>query len=285
MSEAPPDPPPAANWRDRWYVIIFEHDTPAGKRFDVWLLWAILLSVLVVMLESVGAIKARYETLLLAAEWGFTILFTAEYVVRLLVVRRPWRYAVSFFGIVDLLSILPTFLTLLPFVSGSQGLATVRSLRLLRAFRIFKIGKMLTEADALKQAVSMSRAKIAVFLSAVLIAVVIVGSAMYVVEGRLEGSGFTSIPTSMYWAVVTMTTVGYGDIAPVTPLGKFIAGMMMLFGYSLIIVPTGFVSAELVGNKQKAPGTLSLRTCAACLSEGHDKDASHCKYCGEPLPA
>ena len=279
MSVAPPQPP-QQDWRDRWFVIVFEHDTPAGKRFDVALLVAILLSVLVVMLESVPAIGERYAAPLLAAEWAFTILFTAEYVVRLIIARRPLRYVVSFFGLVDLLSILPTYLTLLPNVSGSQGLATVRSLRLLRAFRIFKIGKMLTEADALKQAVFMSRAKIAVFLSVVLIAVVIVGSAMYLVEG--PDNGFTSIPLAMYWAIVTMTTVGYGDIAPMTALGKGIAGLMMLFGYSLIIVPTGFVSAELVGSAKKA-GTLSTRTCPACLCEGHDRDATHCKYCGEPL--
>ena len=270
--------PTRASWRDRWFVIIFEHDTPAGKRFDVLLLIAILLSVLVVMLESVDRVAERYGTLLTAAEWAFTIFFTAEYVVRLAIARRPWRYVFSFFGLVDLLSILPTYLMLV--VPGSQGLATVRSLRLLRAFRIFKIGTMLSEADALKRAVFMSRAKIAVFLSAVLIAVVIFGSAMYLVEG--SENGFTSIPQSMYWAIVTMTTVGYGDIAPVTALGKIFAAMMMLFGYSLIIVPTGFVSAELVNSSGKR-GQLSTRTCPACLCEGHDTDATHCKYCGEPL--
>ena len=273
--------PQSETWRDRWYEIIFEHDTPAGKRFDVWLLAAILLSVLVVMLESVEGLKARYGSWLFAAEWAFTFLFTVEYVVRILVAKRSWRYVFSFFGIVDLLSILPTYLTLFPGISGSQGLATVRSLRLLRAFRIFKIGTMLSEADALKQAVYMSRSKVAVFLSVVVIAVVIVGSAMYLVEG--PENGFTSIPLSMYWAIVTMTTVGYGDIAPITPLGKGIAGLMMLFGYSLIIVPTGFVSAELAGSTKKPVGTLSVRTCRSCLREGHDRDATYCKYCGEPL--
>lgn len=273
-----------AAWRDRWYDIIFEADTPAGKRFDVWLLWAILLSIVVIMLESVSSYEVRFGPQLHSAEWLFTILFTVEYVARLICAKNPWRYAISFYGVVDLLSILPTYLTLIygngvdaaDADTGLQRLTVIRSLRLLRAFRIFKLGHMLSEADALKKAIHQSRAKIAVFLSVVLISIVIVGSAMHVIENGKPG--FESVPESMYWAVVTMTTVGFGDSVPTTVLGKAVAAGMMLLGYCMIIVPTGIVSAEL---SHKKP--LTTRLCSHCHREGHDNDAQYCKYCATEL--
>ena len=278
------------SWRDACYEIIFEADTPAGKLFDVVLLVAILLSVLVVMCDSVEAIHEEYPRLLHRAEWTFTILFTVEYAVRIACARRPLRYIVSFYGIVDLLAILPTYIMALPiFAVGPsvQRLAVVRALRLLRAFRIFKLAHMLSEATALREAIWASRAKVAVFLSVVLIAVVIVGSAMHVIEGgRVDAhnkpidTGFESIPESMYWAIVTMTTVGYGDVSPTTPLGKALAAGMMILGYCLIIVPTGIVSAELA---QATKSNLTTQVCAECMAEGHDADAVHCKYCGARL--
>ena len=265
-----------ASWRERWYEIIFEADTPAGKLFDVVLLVAILASVLVVMLESVEEISGEYGPLLVKAEWFFTGLFTVEYVVRIVCARRPLRYVFSFYGVVDLFAIVPTYLGLL--LPRAQGLAAVRSLRLLRAFRIFKLGQMLSESQALRRAIWASRAKLAVFLTFLLTAVVIAGAAMHVIEGPEHG--FTSIPQGMYWAIVTMTTVGYGDIAPQLPLGKVLAAGIMLLGYSLLIVPTGIVSAELVQHGRKP---LTTQVCPECMAEGHDIDAVHCKYCGGRL--
>lgn len=266
-----------AAWRDRWYEIIFEADTPAGKLFDVILLWAILLSIGVIMLESVKSISDRFGHELQTVEWVLTIAFSAEYIARLATAKNPFRYAVSFYGLVDLLSILPTYLTLFLDDAETQRLVVIRSLRLLRAFRVLKLGHMLSEADALKTAVYLARAKIAVFLSVVLIAIVIVGSAMHLIEeGR---AGFESIPASMYWAVVTMTTVGFGDAVPTTDLGKFVAAAMMLLGYCMIIVPTSIVTAELAG--QKKP--LTTRMCPHCQTEGHDVDAVYCKYCAVEL--
>jgi voltage-gated potassium channel len=280
----------ARSWRERWYEIIFEADTPAGKLFDVLLLIAIILSVLVVMCESVNGIRRAHPKLLVRAEWFFTLLFTFEYGLRIVCARRPMRYIFSFYGIVDLLAILPTYIIALPIVEGgpsAQRLAVIRALRLLRAFRIFKLAHMLSEATALRQAIWAARAKVAVFLSFVLIAVVIVGSAMHLIEGgRLDAqgqpiaSGFDSIPESMYWAIVTMTTVGYGNVAPITASGKALAACMMILGYCMIIVPTGIVSAEL----SHATGTgQSTQVCPECMAEGHDTDAVHCKYCGSML--
>ena len=280
----------ARSWRERWYEIIFEADTPAGKLFDVLLLIAILLSVLVVMCESVDTIRQAHPKLLVRAEWFFTLLFTLEYGVRIVCARRPLRYIFSFYGIVDLLAILPTYIIALPFFEGgasAQRLAVIRALRLLRAFRIFKLAHMLSEATALREAIWAARAKIAVFLSVVLIAIVIVGSAMHLIEGgRVDSegqpiaTGFDSIPESMYWAVVTMTTVGYGDVSPTTALGKALAACMMILGYCLIIVPTGIVSAELAHAGGKG---LTTQVCPECMSEGHDADAVHCKHCGAKL--
>ena len=262
--------------RERWYEIIFEADTPAGKWFDVGLLIAILLSVLVVMLESVESIHRDYGNLLVSAEYFFTALFTVEYIVRILCAPRPLRYVFSFYGLVDLLAILPTYLVIA--LPGAHRLAVVRALRLLRAFRIFKLGHMLSEATALRKAIYTSRSKIAVFLSFVVIVVVIVGSTMHLIEG--PENGFTSIPQSMYWAVVTMTTVGYGDVAPQTPLGQVIAAFIMILGYSMIIVPTGIVTAELTKPAMKI---ITTQVCPECMAEGHDVDATHCKFCGGKL--
>ena len=264
------------SWRERWYEIIFEADTPAGKTFDVLLLLVIILSILVVMLESVETTRTQYGSWLVGAEWLITILFSLEYAVRITCARRPLRYIFSFFGVVDLLAILPTYLMVL--LPGAQRLTVVRSFRLLRAFRIFKLGHMLSEASQLRRAFWAARAKIAVFLAVVLTIVVIVGSAMHVIEG--PDHGFTSIPQSMYWAVVTMTTVGYGDIAPQTPFGKALAALIMILGYSLIIVPTGIVSSELA---QASAKPITTQVCPECLAEGHDADARYCKYCGGKL--
>jgi voltage-gated potassium channel len=278
------------SWRERWYEIIFEADTPAGKLFDVLLLIAILLSVLVVICESVESIREDYPWLLVRAEWFFTLLFTLEYAVRIICARRPLRYIFSFYGAVDLLAILPTYLIALPIFEGApsaQRLAVIRAIRLLRAFRIFKLGHMLSEASALREAIWAARAKITVFLSFVLIAVVIVGSAMHLIEGgRVDsagqpiGSGFDSIPEGMYWAIVTMTTVGYGNVSPETALGKALAACMMILGYCMIIVPTGIVSAELA---QAGAKNVTTQVCPECMREGHDPDAIYCKYCGETL--
>ena len=267
---------PTRSWQRRLHEIIFEADTPAGKAFDYALLWCIMLSVLAVMLESVPRLRAQYGDTLYTIEWAFTILFTVEYGFRLLSVHRPVRYAVSFFGLVDLLSIIPTYLSLL--VPGSQYLLVIRILRLLRIFRIMKLGEYLYEADILTRALRASRYKITVFLLTVVTLVIIIGAVMYVVEG--ETNGFTDIPTSIYWAVVTLTTVGYGDVAPRTALGQAIASIVMLLGYGILAVPTGIVTIELARATQQP---VSTQVCPACGAEGHDADAAYCKYCGTNL--
>lgn len=269
-------PVPERPWRDRLHEIIFEADTPAGRAFDVVLIVAILASVLVAMLESVAAIRARIGPELYATEWFFTILFSIEYLFRLACVRRPLSYARSFYGVVDLLAILPTYVSLA--VPGAQQLLTIRVIRLLRIFRIFKLAAYLNEAAVITAALRASVRKILVFILAVLVLVVFVGSLMYVVEG--EENGFTSVPRSAYWAVVTLTTVGYGDIAPKTPLGQSLAVVVMLLGYAIIAVPTGIVTVELSHATRRAPTTQS---CPSCSLEGHDPDAAHCKHCGSKL--
>jgi voltage-gated potassium channel len=265
---------PDARWRGRLHEVIFEADTPAGRAFDVALIWCIILSVAAVMLESVASMRARYGAVLYAVEWFFTVLFTVEYALRLVSVRRPARYAGSFFGLVDLLAIVPTYLSLL--VPGSQYLLAVRVLRLLRVFRVFKLTEYLSEARVITTALRASRRKISVFLLAVLSIVVVVGSLMYVIEG--EANGYTDIPTSVYWCIVTLTTVGYGDISPQTPLGKALASVVMIMGYGIIAVPTGTVELS-----QAARAHASTQACPACGAEGHDADAAHCKYCGSRL--
>ena len=263
-------------WRDVLFEIIFEADTPAGKWFDIILIICILLSVLTVMLDSVSSIREKHGELLYAVEWFFTILFTVEYIFRLICVGRPIRYAVSFFGIVDLLAILPTYMSLLFF--GSRYLSVVRVLRVLRIFRVLKLGHHTKEAAVLKKALYASRRKILVFLFVVLSLVVIIGSLIYLIEE--EENGFTSIPRSVYWAIVTLTTVGYGDISPVTGLGQFLAAIVMILGYSIIAVPTGIVTVEL---SRAHAEQSSCQACPSCSAEGHDRDAKFCKYCGTKL--
>lgn len=259
-------------------MIIFEADTPAGKNFDVALLVAIATSVVAVMLDSVASIRAEYGLGLDIAEWFFTLLFTIEYGLRLLCVPVPSRYARSFFGVVDVLAILPTYLSLL--LPGAEHLLVIRGLRLLRIFRVFKLGRFLGETSILRKALIDSRHKITIFLGTIAILVTILGTAMYLIEG--EENGFTSIPISVYWAVVTMTTVGYGDLAPQTVVGKALAMIVMMLGYSILAVPTGIVTAEIV---ESAVGSrrLTTRSCAHCLTEGHDADARFCKACGASL--
>ncbi len=265
-----------ASLRSRLHEIIFEADTRAGKLFDVVLISAILASVTVVMLDSVESIHQKYQSILLSAEWFFTILFTIEYIARLLVVKLPFRYARSFFGVVDLLAILPSYLDLL--FPGSHYLLVVRVLRVLRIFRVLKLVQYVREARYLRRALIASRRKITVFLFSVLTLVVILGSLIYVIEGG--ENGFTSIPRGIYWAIVTLTTVGYGDISPQTPLGQFVAALVMILGYSILAVPTGIISAEMTSALGQ---NLNTQACPACGAENHDDDARFCKYCGEAL--
>ena len=266
------------DWRWKLHEIIYEADTPAGKIFDILLLIMIVLSVVVVMLESVYSIKAAYGNILYLIEWGFTILFTIEYIARIIVVTRPARYITSFFGIIDLISILPTYLSLI-FV-GAQAFLVVRSIRLLRIFRVLKLARYIIEASQLTAALKASRIKILVFLGGVFTFVVIIGTTMYLIEG--PENGFTSIPESIYWAIVTLTTVGYGDISPQTPLGKGLASLVMIMGYGIIAVPTGIVTAEM--SYQKYPmKKVSTQACPHCSAEGHEADALFCKNCGGKL--
>ena len=264
------------NWRMTLHEVIFEADTPAGKWFDVLLILAILVSVVMVMLDSVATIQNSYGPVLLAGEWFFTILFTIEYVLRLLGVGRPLAYATSFYGVVDLLAILPTYLSI--FIPGAQYLLVIRILRVLRIFRILKLVQYLGEARMLTQALRASRRKITVFLFVVLTLVTIFGSLIYLVEDPKDG--FTSIPKSIYWAIVTLTTVGYGDISPQTGLGQLLSALIMIIGYGIIAVPTGIVTVELT---QAFKRQISTQACPECSAEGHDIDAKHCKYCGSKL--
>jgi voltage-gated potassium channel len=268
---------PSTKRRARLHEVIFESDTRAGRAFDLILIWLILFSVATVVLESVREIREQYGGLLYALEWLFTVLFTVEYFLRLLSVRRPVRYATSFFGVVDLLAVIPTYLSI--FVPGSQYLLVIRILRLLRVFRLLKLSEYVMEADTLRRALRASRRKISVFLSAVVLLVVIIGAVMYVVEG--EANGFTSIPVSIYWAIVTLTTVGYGDLSPKTALGQMVASVVMVIGYGIIAVPTGIVSVELA-HAVRDRG-ITGQACPSCSAEGHDPDAVCCKYCGARL--
>ncbi len=262
--------------RDRLGDIIFGTETPAGKTFDLILIIAILVSVAVVMLESTEYFRTNYGPLLTGLEWGFTILFTVEYLMRLYTAARPWRYARSFFGIVDLLSIIPTYISY--FFPGTQVLVAIRTLRILRVFRVLKLVKFVREAGVLGRAIVASRHKIIVFLYTVLVLAVIVGSLMYLIEG--EEHGFTSIPRSIYWAIVTVTTVGYGDITPQTVAGQTLSAFLMIMGYAIIAVPTGIVTTELAREEMRSTARLM---CRSCNTEGHDPDAAYCKFCGEAL--
>lgn len=272
---------PLSGWRLRWYTIIFEADTLAGRRFDQLLIVAIVLSVAVVMADSVASLHERYGRIFYGMEWGFTLLFTAEYIARLMCVRHPTRYAKSFFGVIDLVSVLPTYLAL--FFPGVYALLDVRVLRLLRIFRIFKLTAYVVEYQGLLYALSASRRKILVFLSAVAMLVLILGTVMYVVEGPEHG--FTSIPVSVYWAITTVTTVGFGDITPKTDIGRLIASFMMLMGWGTLAVPTGIVTAEMAAQRGRRIDLPTTRTCHECLSEGHAANARFCFNCGARLPA
>jgi len=273
------DPSPVTNsralWRDKCGEVIFGHETWAGRLFDVVLLTLILLSVLSVLLESVRSISQQYGTILRVAEWTFTGLFTIEYAARLISARNPKNYAISFFGIVDLLAIAPIYLSLL--FAAAHSFAVVRSLRLLRVFRILKLTEYIGEATVLRVALQESIRKIVIFLFAVLTIVIIVGALMYQIEG--EANGFTSIPTAMYWAIVTVTTVGYGDISPKTVPGRVLASFLMIVGYGIIAVPTGIVTFEFA----RATSDRTARLCSACGLQSHDRDAAFCKRCGTRL--
>lgn len=257
------------------HTVIFGTGTRAGKLFDVVLLWMIVLSVLTVMLESVQGIRTRFEAELHIIEWVFTGFFTLEYLARIYSHPKPKQYIFSFLGIIDLLAVIPAYLTLL--IGGGQFLLVIRALRLLRIFRIFKLSRFLVEADVLARAMLTSLRKIVLFFSVVLTLVLILGTLMYMIEG--EENGFTSIPESIYWGIVTITTVGYGDIAPSTALGKMLASIIMILGYSIIAVPTGIVTVEMA----KAGRVISVRKCPRCNDTGHEAEANYCKTCGEKL--
>lgn len=267
---------PHSRWRSYLHEVIFEADTRAGKTFDVTLIWCIVLSVSAAMLESVSSIRDDYGRILYLIEWFFTILFSVEYILRLISLRQPLRYTTSFLGIVDLLAIVPTYLSLV--FPGGQYFLTFRILRLLRIFRVLKLTEYLSEAHIITTALRASRRKISVFLTAVVALAVIMGSLIYVIEG--EENGFTSIPTSIYWAIVTLTTVGYGDLSPQTAIGKVLASIVMIMGYAIIAVPTGIVTVEI---SQAAKQKVSTQACPECGAQGHDYDAKHCKYCGARL--
>lgn len=279
-----PDSPPSAatphdgplSLREKLHEIIFEADTPAGKAFDVVLLIGIVLSIVAVVLESVGSIRSVYGPQLRRIEWFFTILFTVEYLLRLLTIRRPLAYAFSFFGLVDLMAIVPTYASLV--ISGTHSLLVIRALRLLRVFRVLKLAHFVGEAQVLVTAMRASARKITIFLGAVLSMVLVLGAMMYLIEG--EKHGFSSIPQAIYWAIVTLTTVGYGDIAPQTVLGKLLASTVMILGYAILAVPTGIVTVELANARGKG---LTTQACNACSAQGHDLDAKFCKYCGFQL--
>ncbi len=264
-------------WRESLNTVIFGSETPMGKAFDVVLSISIVLSVIVIMLDSVEAIQNRYAQTLYIIEWLFTLLFTLEYGLRLISVRRPGLYFKSFFGLVDLISILPSYLILL--FPGTQAMLAIRILRLLRVFRILKLSAYMDEADIMMAALHKSSRKIMVFLYAVFMLVIVFGSLVYVVESR--EAGFTSIPRSVYWAIVTLTTVGYGDISPQTPLGQLLASAIMIMGYGIIAVPTGIYSAELI--RTYTAGKVRNDACPACGQTGHDFDADYCKHCGHAL--
>jgi voltage-gated potassium channel len=264
-------------WQFRLHEIIYESNTSAGKAFDVALLVAIFASITVVMLDSVAGIHARHGVLMNRLEWGFSILFTIEYFLRLICIKKPLTYVFSGLGIIDLIALIPSYLSI--FFIGAHSLLVFRALRLLRVFRIFKLGHFLTEINFLTTALKGSVRKISIFLLTVLMLTVILGSIMYLVEQR--ENGFSNIPESIYWAIVTITTVGYGDISPVTPMGKFVASVVMLIGYAIIAVPTGILThdlAMLARTKEELP-----ESCPNCSREGHDTDAEYCKFCGSSL--
>ncbi|MFT4540969.1 MAG: voltage-gated potassium channel [Planctomycetota bacterium] len=276
MDKTDPERQVLTGWRKRAHEIIYESDTPSGKAFDIALIVLIVLSVVTVVLESMAEVRAQHGVSLRALEWGITVLFTAEYVLRIICVARPWHYMRSFFGLVDLFSILPTFLSLV--IPSARFMTVIRALRVLRVFRVLKLATYMAELEILMQALRASSRKILVFIYAVLTLVVILGSMMYLIEG--PESGFTSIPRGIYWAIVTLTTVGYGDISPQTNLGQAFASLVMVLGYGIIAVPTGIVTAELTNAGRPRPIGSA---CSGCGGQGHLDDASYCRFCGVEL--
>ncbi|MGE0622173.1 MAG: ion transporter [Pseudomonadales bacterium] len=280
MTEPAHQAAPKESLRDRIRIIIFETSSPAGKAFDVGLILCILTSVLAVLLDSVASLHDRYGMFFYTVEWFFTVLFTLEYAVRLWCIQHPLRYAKSFYGVVDLLGILPTYVSL--FVADTQYLLVIRILRVLRVFRVLRMVRYVGEAELLTQALIASRRKITVFISSVFALVVIFGSLMYLIEG--DEHGFTSIPRSIYWAVITLTTVGYGDLTPHTPLGQAVATVVMIMGYGIIAVPTGIVTLELnEAHRRTQQRAANTRTCPSCALEGHLREATFCWRCGSHL--
>ncbi|MDT0646052.1 ion transporter [Zunongwangia sp. F260] len=273
---------PTPNWKLKLHEVIYEADTPAGKFFDIALLVVILISVALVMLESVPEYFQKYYWQFYVAEWIITIIFTIEYILRIISIRRPKAYIFSFYGIVDLLSTLPSYIGF--FIGGANLLFAIRALRLLRIFRILKISRYIGESNKLKEALKNSRPKIIVFLFAVLIVCIIAGTLMHLVEG--ETGGFTNIPLSIYWCIVTLTTVGFGDIAPVTPLGRFIASFIMITGYGIIAVPTGIVTSEYGRANSAVKNTIkNSQVCPVCNEQDHLDKAEFCHNCGNKLNA
>ena len=263
-------------WQQAIHTVIFEAETKSGRLFDIFLLWAILLSIVAVLLESVESIRLEYGSEIRMIEWGFTLIFTVEYVLRIVSVVRPRAFIFSFWGVVDLLAILPSYMSI--FISGSHFLLIIRCLRLLRIFRVFRLSRYLGEARVLRKAVMASTPKIIVFFGVIVSVVLIMGTLMFIVEG--PENGYTSIPRSIYWAIVTLTTVGYGDIAPQTVLGQSLASLLMILGYAIIAVPTGIVTAELTMAQKFHDNT---ETCPSCMRTGHDRDAKFCRICGGSL--
>ena len=267
------------SWKEKLHEIIYEADTPAGKLFDVILLIFIILSIILVMLESVDFIGTTYFELLDLLEWIITILFSLEYIARIVCVKNPKAYIFSFYGIVDFLSTIPKYLSL--FVVGTHSLVAIRALRLLRVFRILKLTRYIGESTNFGRALKRSRIKIAVFLSFVLVLCIILGTVMYLIEGGRD-SGFSSIPRSVYWAIVTLTTVGYGDIAPVSSFGQFIASLIMILGYGIIAIPTGIVTSEMTRSERKSI-PKNTHSCIHCMASYHADDAKFCHKCGQEL--
>lgn len=269
--------PQKSNWKHKLHEIIYEADTSEGKLFDIILLIAILASIILVMLESVDSFDAKYHDSLIIGEWIITILFSLEYIFRIISIKKPTKYIFSFFGIIDFLSTIPIYLSLI--YAGSQGLVALRALRLLRVFRILKLARYIGASNKLLLALKASKAKIAVFLFFVLIVCIILGTVMYMIEGA--ENGFNNIPKSIYWAIVTLTTVGFGDIAPQTPLGQLISSVIMILGYSIIAIPTGIVSSEMT--KTPDEHNTSTQSCPNCLKEKHREKAVFCYNCGSLL--
>ena len=266
------------NWKQKLQIIIYEADTPSGKLFDVVLLILILASIVLVMLESVSSFDANYHNFLNISEWIVTVLFSIEYILRIITVKKPFKYIFSFYGIIDLLSTIPKYLSF--FLIGGHSLVALRALRLMRVFRILKLVRFIGESNNFIRALKASRVRIAVFISFILILCTILGTIMYLIED--DASGFTSIPESVYWAIVTLTTVGYGDIAPQEPLGQFIASIVMILGYAIIVIPTGIITSEIVKDSINNVHT-NTQSCPSCSADKHRDDAVFCYECGHKL--